>query len=94
MGYTNVPVTWVTLLGRTDFKHPSFQVEVSQIIIHKTDQPNVVVNLLDADGLSIERVQTSETAKRRSYFSTVSFVTLQFPDLESKELGKDQVAPC
>ena len=76
----------MTLLGRTGFKHPSFQVEVSQIIIHKTDQPNVV-NLLDADGLSIERVQTSETAKRRSYSSTVSFVTLQFPDLESKELG-------
>src|SRR5262249_43701433 len=32
--------------------HPSLQIEVPQIIIHKADQPYVVVNLLDADGLS------------------------------------------
>jgi len=34
------------------FEHPSLQIEVPQIIIHKADQPYVVVNLLDADGLS------------------------------------------
>jgi len=34
------------------FEHSSLQIEVPQIIIHKTDQPDVVVNLLDADGLS------------------------------------------
>jgi hypothetical protein len=26
------------------FEHPSLQIEVSQIIIHKTHQPNVVVD--------------------------------------------------
>src|SRR5437879_2119007 len=34
------------------FEHSSLQIEVPQIIIHKADQPYVVVNLLDADGLS------------------------------------------
>jgi len=34
------------------FKHPSLQIEVPQIIIHKADQPDVVVNLFDADGLT------------------------------------------
>src|SRR5215468_4145557 len=34
------------------FEHPSVQIEVPQIIIHKAHQPDVVVNLLDADGLS------------------------------------------
>src|SRR5467141_3849621 len=34
------------------FEHPSLQIEVSQIIIHKTDQPNIVVNFFDADGLA------------------------------------------
>ena len=34
------------------FEHPRLQIEVSQIIIHKTHQPNVVVHFLDADGLS------------------------------------------
>src|SRR5215471_5058777 len=34
------------------FEHPSLQIEVPQIIIHKADQPYVVMNLLDADGLS------------------------------------------
>jgi hypothetical protein len=29
-------------------------IEVPQIIIHKTDQPYVVVNFLDADGLAGE----------------------------------------
>src|ERR1700758_892508 len=34
------------------FEHPSLQIEVPQIIIHKATQPYVIVNLLDADGLS------------------------------------------
>src|SRR5215469_7574985 len=34
------------------FEHPSLQIEVPQIIIRKTHQPEVIVNLLDADGLS------------------------------------------
>src|ERR1700756_2470366 len=34
------------------FEHPSLQIEVPQIINHKAAQPYVVVNLLDADGLS------------------------------------------
>jgi len=41
-------------LDRTDFQrfeHPSLQIKVSQIILHETDQPDVVVNFLDADGL-------------------------------------------
>jgi hypothetical protein len=33
-------------------KHPSLQIEVPQIIIHETHQPNVIVNFFDADGLS------------------------------------------
>jgi hypothetical protein len=33
------------------FKHPSLQVEVPQIIIHKTDQPDAVLYFLDADSL-------------------------------------------
>ena len=36
------------------FEHSSLQIEVPQIIIHKTDQPNIVVNFFDADGLSGE----------------------------------------
>jgi hypothetical protein len=36
------------------FKHSRLQIEVSQIIIHKADQPDVVVNFLDADGLAGE----------------------------------------
>jgi hypothetical protein len=45
----------VTLLAERifeRFEHSSLQIEVPQIIIHKTDQPYVVVNLLDVDGLS------------------------------------------
>src|SRR5499433_4130217 len=34
------------------FEHSRLQIEVSQIIIHKADEPDVVVNLLDADGLT------------------------------------------
>ena len=34
------------------FEHPSFQIEVSQIILHKADQPDLVVDFLDTDGLS------------------------------------------
>ena len=34
------------------FEHPSLQIEVSQIIIHKAHQPNVVVDFFDADGLA------------------------------------------
>jgi hypothetical protein len=33
-------------------KHPSLQIEVPQIIIHKTDQPDVVVHFFEAAGLS------------------------------------------
>src|SRR6266404_7812210 len=36
------------------FEHPSLQIEVSQIIIHKAYQPNVVVDLFDAYGLAGE----------------------------------------
>ena len=36
------------------FEHSSLHVEVSQIIIHKTDQPDVVVHFFDADGLTSE----------------------------------------
>ena len=36
------------------FEHPSLQIEVSQIIIHKAHQPNVVVGLFDAHGLAGE----------------------------------------
>jgi hypothetical protein len=53
-GLHNVPATWVTLLGRTDFERfeqPSLQIEIFQIIIHKADQPDVVLHFLDADGL-------------------------------------------
>src|ERR1700716_1665525 len=52
-----VPATWVTTLGPTDFEwfeNPSFQLEVSQIIIDKAGQPDVVVNFFDADGLTGE----------------------------------------
>src|ERR1700752_2662542 len=34
------------------FEHPRLQIEVPQIIIHKADQPDVVVDFFDADGLS------------------------------------------
>jgi len=30
------------------FQHASLQIEVTQIIIHKADQPDVVVNLFNA----------------------------------------------
>jgi hypothetical protein len=33
------------------FEHPSLQIEVTQIIIHKVNQPDIVVNFFDADGL-------------------------------------------
>ncbi|HKS66765.1 MAG TPA: hypothetical protein VJR26_05965, partial [Candidatus Acidoferrales bacterium] len=33
-------------------QHSRLQIEVSQIIIHKADQPDVVVHFFDADGLS------------------------------------------
>ncbi|MBS1867703.1 MAG: hypothetical protein JSS69_17450, partial [Acidobacteria bacterium] len=33
------------------FEHPRLQIEVSQIIIHKADQPDVVVHFFDARGL-------------------------------------------
>jgi len=36
------------------FEHSRLQIEVPRIIIHKTDQPDVVVNFLDADGLAGE----------------------------------------
>jgi hypothetical protein len=34
------------------FKHTRFEIEVSQVVIHKTNQPYVVVNFLDADRLA------------------------------------------
>jgi hypothetical protein len=34
------------------FEHPNFQIEVAQIIIHKADQPDIVVHFFDADGLA------------------------------------------
>src|SRR5262249_3094972 len=34
------------------FEHSSLQIKVSQIIIHKAHQPNVVVDFSDADGLT------------------------------------------
>src|SRR5215831_7607004 len=36
------------------FEHSSLQIKVSQIIIHKAHQPNVVVDFSDADGLTGE----------------------------------------
>src|SRR5262249_55941671 len=36
------------------FEHSSLQIKVSQIIIHKAHQPNVVVNFSDADDLTGE----------------------------------------
>src|SRR5215472_2883666 len=52
------------------FEHSSLQIEVSQIIIHKAHQPDVVVHFFDADGLSGKdlaeidffRAQTDATA--------------------------------
>jgi hypothetical protein len=34
------------------FEHRSLQIEVAQIIIHKADQPDIVLHFLDADGLT------------------------------------------
>src|ERR1700734_297217 len=34
------------------FEHPSLQIEVSQIIIHKAYQPDIVLNFFDAHGLT------------------------------------------
>jgi len=34
------------------FEHSRLQIEVTQIIIHKADEPDVVVHFLDADSLS------------------------------------------
>jgi hypothetical protein len=53
----NVPETWVTLWAERIFerlKHSGLQIEVSQIIIHETDQPDVVVDFFDDDGVSCE----------------------------------------
>src|SRR5262249_9094229 len=36
------------------FEHSSLQIKVSQIIIHKAHQPNIVVDFSDADGLTSE----------------------------------------
>src|SRR2546430_3422160 len=36
------------------FEHPSLQIEVAQIIIHKAHEPDVVLHFLDADGLAGE----------------------------------------
>jgi hypothetical protein len=36
------------------FEHSSLQIEVPQIIVHKTHQPNVIVNFFDGDGLAGE----------------------------------------
>ena len=51
MGYF-VTVTCVTLLVRRDFpavQNSGLQIEVAQIILHKTDQPDIVVNLSKRD---------------------------------------------
>src|SRR5258708_18555550 len=48
------------------FEHPRLQIEVSQIIIHKADQPDVFVNFFDADGLTPKRFSTSALALRDS----------------------------
>jgi len=34
------------------FDHSSLQIEVSQIIIHKAHQPDIVLNFFDAHGLT------------------------------------------
>jgi hypothetical protein len=45
-------------LGRRDFPavppRARLQIEVSQIIIHKADQPDIVMNFFDADRLNGE----------------------------------------
>jgi hypothetical protein len=49
-GLQNVSVTWVTLWAERifdRFKHSGLQIEVSQVIIHETDQPDVVVEFFD-----------------------------------------------
>src|ERR1700734_2501899 len=34
------------------FEHPSLQIEVSQIIVHKAHQPDIVLHFFDAHGLT------------------------------------------
>jgi hypothetical protein len=34
------------------FEHPSIEIEVTQMIIHKTDQPDIILNFFNADGLA------------------------------------------
>jgi hypothetical protein len=34
------------------FEHPSLQIGIPQIIIHKAHEPDVVVHFFDSDGLS------------------------------------------
>src|SRR5260370_42246171 len=55
MGYTTYRLDryrfWVEGIFQ-GFQHASLQIEVSQIIIHKTDKPDVVMNFFDADGLA------------------------------------------
>jgi len=34
------------------FEHSSIEIEVTQIIIHKADEPDIVVNFFDADSLA------------------------------------------
>lgn len=36
------------------FQPAGLVVEVSQIVVHEADEPDVVAGLLDADGLSVE----------------------------------------
>ena len=48
------------------FEHPRLQIEVPQIIIHKADQPDVVVHFLDTDGLPGEDL--AEIERRPRYF--------------------------
>jgi hypothetical protein len=51
-------------LGRTDFERferPSLQIEVSQIIIHKADQPDVVLHPLDAEAKTVLKLIFFET---------------------------------
>jgi hypothetical protein len=54
-----IPETWVTLSVRRDLQGAGFEpaglvVEVSQIIVHKADEPNPVFGLFDSDGRASE----------------------------------------
>jgi len=73
------------------FEHPSFQIEIPQIIIHKADQPDVVVHFFDAHRLSGKDLaeidflvaQTDATATR----DHDGFVVERIVDVRQADVG-------